>query len=51
MSSDQGVSMLRILLQKQVDVVAAGGDPLGVAFDEAGAYVRFDAGQYLDEPA
>lgn len=49
MSSDQGVSMLRILLQKQIDIVASGGDPLGVAFDEAGAYVRFDAGQYLDE--
>ncbi len=49
MSSDQGVSMLRILLQKQIDIVASGGDPLGVAFDEAGAYVKFDAGQYLDE--
>ncbi|MDP2372878.1 aromatic ring-hydroxylating dioxygenase subunit alpha [Reyranella sp.] len=49
MSSDQGVSMLRILLQKQIDIVAAGGDPVGVAFDEAGAYVKFDAGQYLDE--
>jgi phenylpropionate dioxygenase-like ring-hydroxylating dioxygenase large terminal subunit len=48
MSSDQGVSMLRILLQKQIDIVAKGGDPLGVAFDEAGAYVKFDAGQYLD---
>jgi hypothetical protein len=40
--------MLRVLLQKQVDIVASGGDPLGVAFDEAGAYVKFDAGQYLD---
>jgi phenylpropionate dioxygenase-like ring-hydroxylating dioxygenase large terminal subunit len=49
MSSDQGVSMLRILLQKQIDIVAAGGNPLGVAFDEAGAYVKFDAGQYLDD--
>lgn len=48
MSSDQGISMLRILLQKQIDIVAKGGDPLGVAFDEAGAYVKFDAGQYLD---
>jgi phenylpropionate dioxygenase-like ring-hydroxylating dioxygenase large terminal subunit len=49
MSSDQGVSMLRILLQKQIDIVASGGNPIGVAFDEAGAYVKFDAGQYLDE--
>ena len=47
-SSDQGISMLRILLQKQIDIVAKGGDPLGVAFDEAGACVKFDAGQYLD---
>ena len=49
MSSDQGVSMLRILLQKQIDIVASGGDPLGVAFDAENAYVKFDAGQYLDE--
>ena len=49
MSSDQGVSMLRVLLQKQVDIVAAGGDPVGVAFDADSAYVKFDAGQYLDE--
>ena len=49
MSSDQGVSMLRVLLQKQLDIVARGGDPAGVAFDEKDAYVKFDAGQYLDE--
>jgi len=48
MSSDQGVSMLRILLQKQVDIVAAGGDPIGIAY-EAEAYVKFDAGQFLDD--
>ena len=48
MSSDQGVSMLRILFQKQLDIVAAGGDPVGVAFDEEDAYVKFDAGQYLE---
>ena len=49
MSSDQGVSMLRHLLRKQVDIVAKGGDPVGVAFDEANAYVKFDAGQFLDD--
>lgn len=49
MSSDQGVSMLRLFLRKQVDIVAAGGDPVGVAFDEESAYVKFDAGQYLDD--
>jgi phenylpropionate dioxygenase-like ring-hydroxylating dioxygenase large terminal subunit len=49
MSSDQGVSMLRILLQRQLDRIAQGGDPLGVAFSEGDAYVRFDAGQFLDD--
>ena len=49
MSSDQGVSMLRNLLRNQIDIVAKGGDPVGVAFDEEGAYVKFDAGQFLDE--
>ena len=49
MSSDQGVGMLRFLLQKQVDAVAAGGDPVGVAFNEKDAYVKFDAGQYLED--
>ncbi len=51
MSSDQGVSMLRVLLQKQIDIMAAGGDPVGVAFDAESAYVKFDAGQYLDDPS
>ena len=49
MSSDQGVSMLRNLLRNQVDIVAKGDDPVGVAFDEASAYVKFDAGQFLDD--
>ena len=49
MSSDQGVSMLRNLLRNQVEIVAAGGDPVGVAFDEESAYVKFDAGQFLDD--
>ena len=49
MSSDQGVSMLRILLQRQLDAIAQGRDPVGVAFNEADAYVKFDAGQYLEE--
>ena len=41
--------MLRHLLRSQVDIVADGGDPVGVAFDEASAYVKFDAGQFLDD--
>ncbi|MBM3645019.1 MAG: aromatic ring-hydroxylating dioxygenase subunit alpha [Alphaproteobacteria bacterium] len=47
-SSDQGVSMLRVLLRKQLETVAAGGDPAGTIFDEKDAYVKFDAGQFLD---
>ena len=42
-------ALLRILLQRQLDTIAKGGDPAGVAFDEADAYVKFDAGQYLEE--
>jgi phenylpropionate dioxygenase-like ring-hydroxylating dioxygenase large terminal subunit len=49
MSSDQGVSMLRFLLLKQLESLARGDDPLGVAFSEAEAYVRFEAGQYLEQ--
>ncbi len=49
MTTDQGVGMLRFLLQKQMDAVAGGGDPVGVAFSEADAYVKFDAGQYLED--
>ncbi len=49
MTTDQGIGMLRFLLQKQVDAVAAGADPIGVAFTEAEAYVKFDAGQFLED--
>jgi hypothetical protein len=31
--------------------VADGGDPAGVAFDEESAYVRFEAGNYLEDIA
>ena len=49
MSSDQGIAMLRHLLTKQIEAVAAGMDPIGVAYDEEDAYVKFEAGQYLDD--
>lgn len=47
-SSDQGVSMLRILLRRQLDALARGEDPIGVAREGADPTVRFEAGQYLD---
>ncbi len=46
-SSDRGIVMLRRLLQRQVDRVRAGEDPLGVSFDPAAEPVRFEAGNYL----
>ena len=46
-TSDQGVVMLRRLLQRQLDAVAAGGDPVGVSFDPAAPPVVFEAGNYI----
>ena len=46
-SSDRGVSMVRRQFKDQVEVVAAGGDPVGVSFDEAGASVSVIAGNYI----
>ena len=46
-SSDRGVSMVRRALKQQVDAVAAGGDPMGVAFDVNAGIVRTEAGNYL----
>ena len=49
--SDKGIAFLRRLLEKQLDVVAQGGDPAGVAFTEREAYVRFEAGNFLESAA
>jgi phenylpropionate dioxygenase-like ring-hydroxylating dioxygenase large terminal subunit len=46
-TSDQGVMMLRRLLQRQLDAVASGADPAGVSFDPAAAPVVFEAGNYI----
>jgi hypothetical protein len=46
-TSDQGVVMLRRLLQRQLDAVAAGSDPAGVSFDPATPPVVFEAGNYI----
>ena len=47
-TSDKGVALLRRMLEKQLDTLAHGGDPAGIAFDQSAAYVRFEAGNYLD---
>jgi nitrite reductase/ring-hydroxylating ferredoxin subunit len=44
-ATDQGIAMLRRLLRRQVELVAGGGDPVGVSFDENAPPVKFDAGR------
>ena len=46
-SSDRGVSMVRRQFKQQVQIVAEGGDPAGVEFDEANALVAIGAGNYI----
>ncbi len=45
-TSDKGIAMQRRMLTQQIKLVAEGGDPIGVAFDEASAYVRVPSGNY-----
>lgn len=47
-SSDRGVSMLRRFFRQQVEAVASGGDPAGIAFNENDSLIRFGAGNYLE---
>ena len=47
-ASDKGVALLRRFLEKQLAVIAKGGNPAGTAFDDDAALVRFDAGNYLE---
>ena len=47
-TSDKGIALLRRLLETQLEVVAQGGDPAGVAFTERDVYVRFEAGNFLE---
>jgi len=48
-TSDKGIAFLRRFMEKQLQVVAGGGDPAGVVFDEKDACVSFEAGNYLLE--
>jgi nitrite reductase/ring-hydroxylating ferredoxin subunit len=45
-TSDRGVMMQRRLLMQQMEVVAKGGDPLGVSFDPASALVKVRSGNF-----
>jgi phenylpropionate dioxygenase-like ring-hydroxylating dioxygenase large terminal subunit len=49
-STDRGVSLVRRQFKEQVAVVAAGGDPVGVFFDEADAVQSVVAGNYIVGP-
>jgi phenylpropionate dioxygenase-like ring-hydroxylating dioxygenase large terminal subunit len=46
-TSDKGILMQRRLLEKQIDVVAGGGDPIGVSFDPAQALVKVRSGNFF----
>jgi hypothetical protein len=43
--------MLRRLPRRQLKVIAAGGDPVGVSFDETAPPLKFDAGSDVGEAA
>ncbi|MGH8148399.1 MAG: Rieske 2Fe-2S domain-containing protein [Steroidobacteraceae bacterium] len=45
-TSDRGVMMQRRLLMQQMEIVAQGGDPLGVNFDPAQALVKVRSGNF-----
>ncbi|MGH6991037.1 MAG: hypothetical protein ACREE3_14150, partial [Stellaceae bacterium] len=45
--SDRGIVMMRRLLREQMKLVAEGGDPIGVAYDEAKAVVKVPSGNFF----
>jgi hypothetical protein len=45
-TSDRGIMLQRRLLEKQIDVVREGGDPVGVHFDAAKALVHVRSGNF-----
>jgi phenylpropionate dioxygenase-like ring-hydroxylating dioxygenase large terminal subunit len=45
-TSDRGIMMQRRLLEQQMDVVARGGDPIGVTFDSSKALVKVRSGNF-----
>jgi len=50
-STDQGIAMLRRVYRRQLAVIASGGDPMGVVFDQDQQLVRLDAGSAVVDKA
>jgi len=46
-SSDRGIIMQRRILKQQIQIVAEGGDPVGVAYDPAKATVKIRSGNFM----
>jgi len=49
-TSDRGIAMLRRVLRRQLGRLEAGLDPAGVSFDAEAPPVRFEAGNWVEEP-
>jgi phenylpropionate dioxygenase-like ring-hydroxylating dioxygenase large terminal subunit len=49
-SSDRGIILQRRILKAQIQIVAAGGDPIGVSFDPAAAVVKIRSGNFYSAP-
>jgi nitrite reductase/ring-hydroxylating ferredoxin subunit len=50
-TTDQGIAMIRRMMAKQHRAVAAGGDPVGVSYDESERLVRIEGGNYFEGAA
>jgi nitrite reductase/ring-hydroxylating ferredoxin subunit len=50
-TSDRGIIMQRKLLKQQCELVASGGDPLGVAFEQEKALVTVRSGNFYEQRA
>ena len=46
-TSDRGVRTLRRLLEHQAEIVAAGGNPMNVAFEPGTETVELEVGQFF----
>jgi hypothetical protein len=48
-TSDRGITMQRRMLTRNIEIVAQGGDPLGVRFDETDATVVVPSGNFYKD--